>query len=503
MARILSIDEGTTSVRGFIFDERGRLLGTGQREFTQHYPKPGLVEHDTDEIWQATLTACREAMDDAGTSADHITCVGITNQRETVAVWDKSTHEPIHKAIVWQDRRTAERCDEIRDAGHEDRIREVTGLVIDAYFSGTKLQWLLDNVEGARERAENGELAFGTMDSWLVMKLSGATAHVTEPSNACRTLLWDLRGGEWSQEMCDIIGVPMNMLPEVKDSAGEFARTSPEVFLGIDAPITGIGGDQQAAMFGQGAWEAGMSKNTYGTGSFLTFNTGSNAPESTNGLLTSAAWRIDGETTYMLEGSIFVTGASVQWLRDELGIIDDAAETEQLAAKVEDGNEGVYLVPAFTGLGAPHWDGYARATMVGMTRGTGRGHFARAAIEAMAYQSADVLDLMLQESNTSFDELRVDGGASNNDLMCQFQADILGVPVVRPQMAETTVMGAAFLAGLGAGVWSSTEELKDIWQLDKRFEPQMDEDKREKLKAGWQEAVERAKGWAKVVGNDE
>ncbi len=499
MARILAIDEGTTSVRGFVIDEHGRILGTGQREFTQHFPKPGWVEHDAVEIWDATRAACTEALAASDTSAASITCIGITNQRETVVVWDRETLTPIHHAIVWQDRRTSERCDELREAGHTDMIRATTGLVLDSYFSGTKLAWTLDHVDGARGRAEAGELAFGTMDTWLVARLTGGRVHATEPSNACRTLLWDLRGDRWSQEMLELLDIPAPLLPDVRDSAGHFGTTDPDVFLGIKAPITGIAGDQQAALFGQGAWEAGTSKNTYGTGSFLLLNTGTEACESTKGLLTSAGWRINGVTTFVLEGAIFVTGAAIQWLRDGLKIIDDAGASEAMAAQLPDGNEGVYLVPAFVGLGAPHWDPYARGTITGLTRGTGRGHFVRAAIEAMAYQSADVVDLMVAESGQELQELRVDGGAAANDLLCQFQADILGVPVLRPQVRETTVMGAAFLAGLGAGIWSSTDELADAWQLDRSFDPVMDDDVRAKLRTGWSAAVDRSRGWAQVV----
>lgn len=500
MARILSIDEGTTGVRGVVVDETGTLLGQGYREFTQHFPRPGWVEHDAEEIWDATLAACAEALETTGTAPAEVTCIGITNQRETTLVWDRATGRPIHNAIVWQDRRTANACDQLKSDGHADRIRATTGLVVDAYFSGTKLAWTLDEVDGARARAEAGELAFGTMDAWLVWNLSGGRAHVTEPSNASRTMLWDLRGDRWSQAMCDLLRVPAAVLPEVGDSAGELARTDPDAFLGIDAPVTGIGGDQQSALFGQGCWAPGTSKNTYGTGSFLLLNTGTEPTLSEHGLLSSAGWRIDGRTTFVLEGAIFVTGATVQWLRDGLGIIDDAAETQALAAEVPDGNEGVYLVPAFTGLGAPHWDPYARGAIVGLTRGTGRAHFARAALEAMAYQSADVVDLMERESGQDLVELRVDGGAAANDLLCQFQADVLGVDVVRPAVTETTVLGAAFLAGLGAGVWGSTDELEDAWRLDHRFTPAMDSSTRQRLRGGWSAAVGRAKGWTHVVG---
>jgi glycerol kinase len=498
-ARILSIDEGTTGVRGFVVDERGAILGTGYREFTQHFPRPGWVEHDADEIWSATLAACDAALVDAGTAADEVTAIGITNQRETTVIYDRATLRPVHRAIVWQDRRTAGRCDRLKEAGHAPLIRRTTGLVVDAYFSGTKAAWLLDEVEGSRERAERGELAMGTMDTWLIARMTSGREHVTEGSNASRTMLYDIREGGWSERMAELLEVPTALLPEVRDSAGHLGTTDPEAFLGIEAPITGVAGDQQAALFGQGCWEPGMSKNTYGTGSFLLLNTGSDAPESEHGLLTSIAWQLDGRVTYMLEGAIFVTGAAVQWLRDQLGIIDDAAETEALAADLPDGNEGVYLVPAFAGLGAPHWDQYARGTIVGLTRGSGRAHLARAALEAMAYQTVDVARLMERESNQELQQLRVDGGAAQNDLLCQFQADVLGVEVLRPRMAETTVLGAAFLAGLGAGVWSSTEELVDVWQLDRRYSPTMATEQRQHLLDGWRQAVDRSRGWAHVV----
>ena len=498
-ARILSIDEGTTGVRGFVVDEAGAILGSGYREFTQHFPRPGWVEHDADEIWEATLAACRTALDASGTGPREVSCVGITNQRETTVLWDRGTLQPIHHAIVWQDRRTAGRCDQLKAAGHATRIRRATGLVVDAYFSGTKAAWLLDEVDGARARAEAGDLAFGTIDTWLVARLSGGRAHVTEPSNASRTMLYDVREGRWSDEMLELLEVPPAVLPEVRDSAGDFAVTNPDAFLGIAAPVTGIAGDQQAALFGQGAWDAGTSKNTYGTGSFLLLNTGGNAVDSQHGLLTSVAWQLDGTATYALEGAIFATGASVQWLRDQLGIIAETAQTQSLAAQLPDGNDGVYLVPAFAGLGAPHWDQYARAAILGMTRGTDRRHFARAALEAMAYQTVDVAELMERESKQDLQELRVDGGAAMNDLLCRFQADLLGVEVLRPRNTETTVLGAAFLAGLGAGVWSSTRELAGIWQLDRRFSPSMAGEQRRRLIAGWRAAVDRSRGWAHVT----
>ncbi len=497
--RILSIDEGTTGVRGFVFNGDGAILGSGYREFTQHFPQPGWVEHDADEIWAATLEACGAALADSGTGAGAITCIGITNQRETTLLWDRADLTPIHHAIVWQDRRTSGRSDRLKADGHAPTIRRITGLVVDAYFSGTKVAWLLDEVPGARDRAEAGDLAFGTIDTWLVTKMTGGRSHVTEPSNASRTMLYDVRQGRWSDDMLQILDVPASLLPEVLDSAGEFGRTDPDAFLGIDAPITGIAGDQQAALFGQGAWAAGTSKNTYGTGSFLLLNTGSEAVDSDNGLLTSVAWQIDGRPTFALEGAIFITGATVQWLRDQLGIISSAEETEALAAELPDGNEGVYLVPAFAGLGAPHWDQYARGAILGMTRGTDRRHLARAALEAMAYQVTEVAQLMEREAKQDLQELRVDGGAAANDLLCQFQADLLGVPVLRPQDTETTVLGAAFLAGLGAGVWESTDELASVWQLDRQFEPKMEPHERRRLMDGWRAAVDRSKGWAHIT----
>jgi glycerol kinase len=498
-ARILSIDAGTTGVRGFVIDEDGGIVGSGYRDFAQHFPRPGWVEHDAEEIWQATITACRAALEAAGTAPEQVTAVGITNQRETTVIWDRASLRPVHHAIVWQDRRTAGHCDTLKDQGYGPLIRRTTGLVVDAYFSGTKAAWLLGEVPDVRVAAERGELAFGTIDTWLITRMTGGRAHVTEPSNASRTMLYDIRRGEWSEEMAELLGVPSQLLPEVRDSAGELGRADPEAFLGVSAPITGVAGDQQAALFGQGCWEPGMSKNTYGTGSFLLLNTGAEAPLSEQGLLTSVAWQLDGRATYCLEGAIFVTGASVQWLRDELGIISSAEESETLAAELPDGNEGVYLVPAFTGLGAPHWDQYARGTIVGLTRGSSRAHLARAALEAMAYQTVDVARLMERESSQELQQLRVDGGAAANDLLCQFQADILDVEVLRPEMFETTVLGAAFLAGIGAGVWASTEDLQHVWRLERRFSPAMADDRRERLMAGWRSAVERSRGWAHVV----
>ncbi len=498
-ARILAIDAGTTGVRGFVVDGAGGIRGRGYREFPQYFPQSGWVEHDADEIWEATLAACAEALKGAGTAPEDITCIGITNQRETTILYERDTLRPLHRAIVWQDRRTATVCQELRDAGHGPMLHDRTGLLLDAYFSATKIAWLLDRVPGARLRAERGELAFATVDTWLIARMTAGAVHATEPSNASRTLLFDLRAGTFTSELCSLFGVPSAVLPELLDSSGHFGDTEPSAFLGIGAPITGVAGDQQSALFGQGAWSRGTSKNTYGTGTFLLLNTGEEIVRSEAGLLSSVGWRIDGRDTFVLEGSIFVTGASVQWLRDQLGVIDRASDTEALAAELPDGNEGVYLVPAFTGLGAPHWDPDARGLLVGLTRGTDRRHLARAAIEAMAYQTADVVAAMHADTGIAIPELRVDGGAAENDLLCRFQSDVLGVPVTRPRMTETTVLGAAFLAGLGAGVWSSLDELAGVWQRDRTFEPRMGAQERERLLAGWRSAVDRSGGWAHVT----
>ncbi|WP_370328199.1 glycerol kinase GlpK [Euzebya sp.] len=499
MATILTIDAGTTGVTALLVDEAGQLLARGYAEFPQHFPRPGWVEHDGAEITDALLDACRAALDEGGIDAADLTCIGITNQRETAIVWDRATGDPIHHAIVWQDRRTAGVCDRLVSHGHDAAIRSTTGLVVDAYFSGTKVAWLLDHVEGARTRAEAGELAFGTIDTWVVHQLTGGAAHVTEPSNACRTMLYDIGAREWSPAMCELLDVPMSLLAEVRPSTGEFGTTDPEVFFGASIPITGILGDQQAALFGQGCWTEGTSKNTYGTGSFVLLNTGSTRPTSAR-LLASIGWDLGDGPTYVLEGSIFVTGAAVQWLRDGLGVIESAEETGPLAESVGDTGD-VYLVPAFTGLGAPHWDPYARGTIVGLTRGTTRAHLARAVVEAMAFQTRDVIEAMQDDSSVTLEELRADGGASAMDLLCQLQADLLGVPVLRPQVRETTALGAAFAAGLGAGVWSSTDDLADVWQLDARFEPSMDDDERHRRQLRWREAVHRSRGWA--VDDDE
>ncbi|MDP9405622.1 MAG: glycerol kinase GlpK, partial [Actinomycetota bacterium] len=469
MARILAMDAGTTGVTALVLDEGGTVLARGYREFPQYFPRPGWVEHEPDEIWVAVLTACADALAAAGTAPTGVTAVGITNQRETVVVWDRTTLRPLARAIVWQDRRTAADCDALREAGQAELIRDRTGLVIDAYFSGTKLAWLLRHDDGVRAAADRGTLAFGTVDSWVVARLTGGRVHATDPSNASRTMLFDITRGGWSDELCALLGVPPAVLPEVRPNAGAFGTTDPEAFFGAAVPITGVAGDQQAALFGQGCWRPGMSKNTYGTGSFVLLNTGTQ-PAASQRLLTTVAWDLGDGLVYALEGSIFATGATVQWLRDGLGVIAAAAETGPLAASVPDTGD-VYLVPAFAGLGAPHWDPYARGTLVGLTRGTTAAHLARAAVEAMAFQTRDVVDAMTVDAGVALDELRVDGGASAMDLLCQFQADVLGVPVARPTVSETTALGAGFLAGLGAGVWSSTAELASVWRPDRRFTP--------------------------------
>jgi glycerol kinase len=495
MARILSMDAGTTGVTALVVDDDGTVLARGYAEFPQHFPQPGWVEHSPDQIWAAVLDACSDALQRSQTPASDLAAIGITNQRETVVVWERSSLRPIGRAIVWQDRRTARHCDELREAGHSELVRRRTGLVIDAYFSATKLAWMLDNVPGARDAAERGELAFGTVDSWVVAKLTGGAVHATDPANASRTMLYDIREGAWSDELAELLDVPVAVLPEVRPNAGGFGTTDPGSFLGVAVPIGGMAGDQQAALFGQGCWTPGMSKNTYGTGSFVLLNTGDQSPVSES-LLTSVAWDLGEGPVYALEGSIFVTGAAVQWLRDGLGLIQEAAETGPLAGTVADTGD-VFLVPAFTGLGAPYWDPYARGALVGLTRGTTGAHIARAAVEAMAFQTRDVVEVMVADSGLPLHELRVDGGASAMDLLCQFQADLLGVPVLRPTVADTTAMGAAFLGGLGAGVWSSTDELSQVWQLDRRFTPAMPPGERDARQARWRQAVERSRGWAR------
>ena len=493
MAFILALDAGTTSVRALVFDGNAAIVAHAQKEFRQLYPQPGWVEHDPNEIWSAQIGVAHEALARAGIAAREVAAIGITNQRETTVVWDRASGEPLCNAIVWQDRRTAGYCDELKAQGREPLITARTGLVLDAYFSGTKLRWMLENVPGAREKAQRGRLAFGTIDTWLAWKLSGG-AHITDPSNASRTLLYDIHACAWDEELLELMRVPHRMLPEVRPSGGVVAETARELFP-ARIPIAGIAGDQQAALFGQRCIVPGMVKNTYGTGCFMLMHTGERAVPSRNRLLTTAACQSGPRPEYALEGSVFVAGAVVQWLRDGLGIIKSSEEVERLAATVSD-NGGVYLVPAFTGVGSPHWDPYARGMIHGLTRGATAGHIARAALEAIAYQTADVLRAMEADANVRLTELRVDGGAARNDLLMQFQADVLGVPVVRPRVTETTALGAAYLAGLAVGHWKDSGEIASQWQVDRKFEPAMERDRAQALMAGWHKAVERAKGWA-------
>jgi glycerol kinase len=492
---VLSIDQGTTGTTVLVFDHDGAIAGRAYSEFTQHYPRPGWVEHDASEIWEVSRRVVGTALGEANVSARQLAAVGITNQRETTVMWDRNTGEPVHNAIVWQDRRTAAFCDELKARGLEETFRNKTGLVIDAYFSGTKVRWLLDNVEGLRERANGGEIAFGTIDSWLVWKLTGGQAHITDYSNASRTLMYNIYDLEWDEEILEILDVPTEVLPEVKPSSFVYGETDPDSFFQANVPVAGIAGDQQAALFGQAAYEEGLAKNTYGTGSFVLLNTGTQAVPSKEGLLTTIAWGIgDQPVEYALEGAIFITGAAVQWLRDGLGIIQNAAETEELAKSLES-NDDVYFVPALVGLGAPHWDPYARGTIVGITRGTTRAHLARAALESMAYQTRDVVRAMERDSGIQLRELRADGGAVANTFLMQFQADILGVPVEVPEITETTALGSAYLAGLATGFWESRDELDAKWKLARQYDPQMGEGESSQLHARWLKAVERAKGW--------
>jgi glycerol kinase len=489
---ILAIDQGTTGTTCLVFDRDAELIGRAYREFEQHFPKPGWVEHDATEIWEVTHAVAGEALGDAGIVDGELDAVGITNQRETVCVWDPSTGEPLHRAIVWQDRRTAARCEQLRREGREQLVRERAGLVLDPYFSATKIEWLLENVEGLRERARDGRAVFGTVDSWLIFKLCGEL--VTDPSNASRTMLFDIAGGRWDPELLELFGVPERALPVVGTSSGELGRTRAEALHGHEVPIAGVAGDQQAALFGQACIDPGLGKNTYGTGSFVLQNAGYSAPKPTDGLLSTVAWRIgEGRLSYALEAAIFVTGAAVQWLRDGLGIIASAAESEQLASSLE-GNDGVYFVPALTGLGSPHWDPYARGTIVGLTRGASRAHLARAALEAIAYQTVDAVRAMEQGSGVELSELRADGGATANDWLMQFQADVLGVPVVVPEISETTALGAAYLAGIGTGLWT-IDQVSASWREKRRYEPAMSEDQRQTLLRGWHRALERSRGW--------
>ncbi len=485
---ILSIDQGTTSSRAVLFNHEGEIVETGQQEFEQFFPKPGWVEHDANEIWTSVLSCIAEVLRKSDISPSQIAGIGITNQRETTVVWDRHTGKPIYKAIVWQSRQTDGICNELKEQGLNELFRKKTGLLVDAYFSGTKVKWILDNVEGAREKSDNGDLMFGTIDTWLVYKLSGGKAHVTDYSNASRTLMYNIYDLEWDQELLDILTVPTSMLPEVHQSSEVYANTVDYHFFGHEVPIAGIAGDQQAALFGQACFEKGMAKNTYGTGCFMLMNTGEEGVVSDHGLLTTLAWGIDGKVEYALEGSIFVAGSAIQWLRDGLKIIETAPESENYAMKVES-TEGVYMVPAFVGLGTPYWDTDARGAVFGLTRGTTKAHFIRATLEALAYQTKDVVDVMIEDAGIELKTLRVDGGAVANDLLMQFQSDILDVPVERPVVQETTALGAAYLAGLAVGFWKDKEEIAQQWKVDKTYTRNMSTEKGEKLYDGWKHAV--------------
>ena len=489
---VMALDQGTTSSRAIIFDEHQNIVNMAQKEFTQHYPKAGWVEHDPLEIYASQYGVLVEVLARSGLEAGEISAIGITNQRETTIVWDKNTGRPVYNAIVWQCRRTAELCTSLVERGCADEIKAKTGLLIDAYFSATKIKWILDNVEGARERAERGELLFGTVDTWLIWKLTGGAAHVTDVTNASRTMLFNIHTLEWDRDICALLGIPLCMLPKVCDSSMVYGAVR---IGGAEVPIAGAAGDQQAALFGQTCFERGDVKNTYGTGCFMLMNTGDTPVESKNGLLTTVAVGLNGKATYALEGSVFVGGAVIQWMRDELKLINESADSEYFAGKVKD-SAGVYVVPAFTGLGAPYWDMYARGAILGLTRGAGRNHIIRAALEGIAYQTLDVLKAMQADSGVQFRELKVDGGASANNLLMQFQADIAGVTVRRPMIRETTALGAAYLAGLATGVWRDLDDIKGQWTLDKLYEPQMDAARVRELVDGWHKAVERARDWA-------
>ena len=491
---VLAIDQGTTGTTCLVFDAEGRLAGRAAEEFDQHFPRPGWVEHDAGEIWRVTRAVAVGALEDAGPAAGELAAIGITNQRETVCVWDPATGEPLHRALVWQDRRTAARCDALREEGVEDLVRERTGLMLDPYFSATKVEWLLEHVDGLRARAAEGRAVFGTMDAWIVFKLTGE--FVTDASNASRTLLCDIRTGAWDRDLLGLFGeVPERALPEIRPSIGELGRTRDGALPGFDdVPVSGVAGDQQAARYGQACLDPGLGKNTYGTGSFVLLNQGDEPPPPAEGLLSTVAWRIGERTTYALEAAIFVTGAGVQWLRDGLGLIEAAAETEPLAASLP-ANDGVYFVPALTGLGSPHWDPYARGTIVGLTRGTTRAHLARATLEAIAYQTYDAVAAMQAAGAEPLRELKADGGATVNGWLMQFQADVLGVPVVLPEVEQTTALGAASMAGVGVGLWSQ-DRVVSAWRQRARYEPRMGADEREALLAGWARALERARAWA-------
>ncbi len=491
---VLALDEGTSSARAILFDKAGEIAAIGQREFRQIYPEPGWVEHDANEIWSTQLDVIREAFESAGARPEEVAAIGITNQRETCVVWDRATGKPIHNALVWQDRRTAGVCDKLKENGMEAVIREKTGLVVDAYFSGTKIAWLLDNVEGARARAEKGELAAGTIDSWLIWNLTGGRVHVTDVSNASRTQLMDIRSCEWDDQLMQALRVPRAILPDIRDSAEVYGTTDPALFDGAEIPVASAIGDQQGALFGQACFEPGMVKATYGTGGSLMMNIGDAVKYSDNGLLTTVAARVDGQVQYAMEGLLFTVGSVVQWLRDELRLIANAKETEPAARNVPDTN-GVYVVPAFTGLSAPHWDQYARGTIVGITRGANRDHLIRASLESMAYQIRDVLDSMAKDTGIELADLKVDGGAAMNDFVMQFQADQLGVSVLRPKIVDTTARGAAFLAGLATGFWDSKDALRATFTLDRQFDQEMDRETANKLHRGWARAVDRSRDW--------
>lgn len=492
---VMALDAGTTSNRCILFNEKGEICSMAQKEFTQYFPKPGWVEHDPGEIWSTQLAVARQAMNEIHASASDIAAIGITNQRETAIVWDKNTGKPVYNAIVWQCRRTSEYCDSLKEKGLTEMFQKKTGLVIDAYFSGTKVKWILDHVEGARERANRGELLFGTVETWLIWKLTKGAVHVTDYSNASRTMLFNINTLKWDDEILKELDIPKSMLPQAKPSSEIYGETDPS-FFGGRIPIAGAAGDQQAALFGQTCFEKGEAKNTYGTGCFLLMNTGETPVFSKNGLVTTIAWGIDGTVHYALEGSVFVAGAAIQWLRDELRLIDSASDTEYLAQKVEDSN-GCYVVPAFTGLGAPYWDQYARGTIVGLTRGVNKDHIIRATLESLAYQVNDVLEAMKADSGILLSALKVDGGASANNFLMQAQADVSQAPVHRPNCVETTAMGAAYLAGLAVGYWKDKEDVKKNWTIDRIFQPQIAKETRQKMLSGWEKAVRYAHGWAK------
>ena len=490
---VMALDAGTTSNRAIIFDVDSKIIGVAQKEFTQHFPQPGWVEHDAEEIWSSMHEVMREALEQSGLVASDIAAIGITNQRETAVVWDRATGRPIYNAIVWQSRQTADICEDLKRQGLVKEFQEKTGLVIDAYFSGTKVKWILDHVKGAREKAEKGELAFGTIDTWLLWKLTGGEVHKTDYSNASRTLMFNIKTLEWDEALLKYLTVPKSLLPEVRPSSEVYGHTIPSV-IGAAIPVAGMAGDQQSALFGQNCFNPGEAKNTYGTGCFLLMNTGTDICMSKNGLVTTIAWGLDGKVEYALEGSIFVGGSAIQWLRDGLRLVDSAPDSEWVAKKVPDAG-GVYMVPAFVGLGAPYWDMNARGMIIGITRGTKKAHLVRATLDSLAYQTRDVLGAMEADSGNRLAALKVDGGAVANNLLMQFQADLLGVPVDRPQITETTALGAAYLAGLATGVWASKEELKKSWQLDTRFAPSLDQQEADKLYKGWKKAVEHAANW--------